>query len=59
MAIVISREGAINPQYKPLTPEQREAAWAHIIKNWTNKNAESFRTMLEGDSGSERRGMNA
>ena len=59
MAIVISREGAMNPQYKPLTPEQREAAWAHIIKNWTNKNAESFRTMLEGDSGSERRSMNA
>lgn len=49
MAIVISREGALNPQYKPLTPEQREAAWAHIIKNWTNKNAESFRTMLEAD----------
>lgn len=49
MAIVISREGALNPQYKPLTPEQREAAWAHIIKNWTNQNAESFRTMLEAD----------
>ena len=49
MAIVISRTGELNPQYKPLTPEQREAAWAHIIKNWTNKNAESFRTMLEDD----------
>ena len=50
MAIVISREGAMNPQYKPLTPEQREAAWAHIIKTWADKNAESFRTMLEADA---------
>ena len=56
MASVISREGAMNPQYKPLTPEQREAAWAHIIKNWTNKNAESFRTMLEADNGINGRG---
>lgn len=51
MAIVISRTGELNPQYKPLTPEQREAAWAHIIKNWTNQNAESFRAMLEGNEG--------
>lgn len=53
MAIVISREGTLNPQYKPLTPEQREAAWAYIIKNWTNKNAESFRTILEADQQKE------
>ena len=59
MEIVISRTGELNPRYKPLTPEQREAAWAHIIKNWTNQNAESFRTMLEADSNSERRDMNA
>ena len=50
MAIVISREGALNPQYKPLTPEQREAAWAHIIKHWADKNAESFRKILESDA---------
>ena len=53
MAIVISRSGELNPQYKPLTPEQREAAWAHIIKNWTNQNAESFRAMLEADQQKE------
>ena len=49
MAIVIARTGELNPQYKPLTPEQREAAWAYIIKHWTDKNAESFRKMLEAD----------
>ena len=50
MAIVISRTGDLNPQLTPLTPEQREAAWAHIIKTWADKNAESFRTMLEADA---------
>lgn len=49
MPIVINRTGELNPQYTPLTPEQREAAWAHIIKTWTDKNYESFRTMLEAD----------
>ena len=49
MAIVISRTGELNPQFTPLTPEQREAAWAHIIKHWADKNAESFRTMLEAE----------
>ena len=50
MAIVINRTGELNPQYTPLTPEQREAAWAHIIKTWTDKNYESFRTLLETES---------
>ena len=50
MAIVINRTGELNPQYKPLTPEQREAAWAYIIKHWTDKNADSFRSMLEAES---------
>lgn len=50
MPIVISRTGELNPRYTPLTPEQREAAWAHIIKTWADKNAESFRTMLEADA---------
>jgi hypothetical protein len=49
MPIVISRTGELNPQFTPLTPEQREKAWAHIIKNWTDKNAASFRDMLEAD----------
>ena len=49
MAIVISRTGDLNPQFAPLTPEQREAAWAHIIKTWADKNAESFRKILEAD----------
>lgn len=52
MAIVISRSGELSPQYQPLTPEQREAAWAHILKHWTDNNADSFRSMLKG---SERR----
>lgn len=50
MPIVISRTGELNPQYTPLTSEQRERAWAYIIKTWTDKNAESFRTMLEADA---------
>lgn len=53
MAIVISRTGEMNPQYKPLTPEQREAAWEHIIHHWLDKNPESFRTMLEADEKKE------
>ena len=50
MAIVISRTGDLNLQFTPLTPEQREAAWAHIIKTWADKNAESFRKILEADA---------
>jgi len=53
MPIVISRKGELNPQYTPLTPEQRERAWAYIIKTWTDKNAESFRKMLEADDVSQ------
>lgn len=53
MAIVISRSGELSPQYQPLTPEQREAAWAHILKHWTDNNAESFRSMLEADKQKE------
>lgn len=49
MPITITRTGELNPQYQPLTPEQREKAWAHIIKNWTDKNAVSFREMLEAE----------
>ena len=49
MAITITKVGELNPQYQPLTPEQREKAWAHIIKNWTDKNAVSFRELLEAD----------
>lgn len=50
MAIVISRTGELNPQYTPLTPEQRERAWAYIVKTWADKNAESFRKILEADA---------
>ena len=50
MAIVISRTGDLNPQFTPLTPEQREKAWAHIVKTWADKNAESFRKILEADA---------
>lgn len=49
MAIVIARTGDIDPRPSPMTPEQREAAWAYIIKNWADKNAASFRTLLETD----------
>ena len=50
MPIVISRTGELNPQYTPLTPEQREKAWAYIVKTWADKNAESFRKILEADA---------
>lgn len=50
MPITIARTGELNPQYKPLTPEQRELAWAHIIRTWADKNAESFRKILEADA---------
>lgn len=51
MPITIARTGELNPQYKPLIPEQRERAWAYIIKTWADKNAESFRKMLEAEDG--------
>jgi len=47
MPITISRTGEMNPQYTPLTPEQKRRAWEYIIKTWADKNAESFRAMLE------------
>ena len=49
MPIVISRTGDMNPQITPLTPEQRERAWAYIIQNWTEKNAPTFLEMLEAE----------
>ena len=53
MAIVISRTGELNPQYQPFTPEQREAAWGHILKVWMDKNEDSLRTLLEADAPKE------
>ena len=50
MPITISRTGEMNPQYTPLTPEQKQRAWEYIIKNWADKNAESFRKKLEADA---------
>lgn len=49
MPIVIARTGEMNPQMPTLTPEQREKAWAYIIRTWTDKNAASFLEILKAE----------
>ena len=47
MAIVISRDGELNPRTTEISQEQREALWAAFVTSWLNKNEEQFRAMLQ------------
>lgn len=47
MAIVISRNGDLNPRTTEVSQEQREALWAAFVTSWLDKNAEQFQTMLQ------------
>lgn len=49
MPIVIVRNGEIPQMSGSYPQERRDTAWATIVKNWTEKNADRFREMLESE----------
>lgn len=53
MPIVIARTGDSNPQYTPITQEQRNALWYALIGSWIDKHPEEFREMIAADSASK------
>ena len=46
MAIVISRNGEMNPQIPTVTQEQRDALWAAFVTSWLDKHQGEFSQML-------------
>lgn len=46
MAIVISRDGELNPRTTAISQEQRDALWAAFVTNWLDKHPEEFREMV-------------
>lgn len=38
MPIVIARNGPVEPVVTGIKPEQRQAAWAHIVRTWADRN---------------------
>lgn len=38
MPIVIARNGPVEPVATGIKPEQRQAAWAHIVRTWADRN---------------------
>lgn len=46
MAIVISREGELNPRSAPISQEQRDALWAAFVTSWLDKHPEEFQEMV-------------
>ena len=53
MPIVIARTGDLNPQYAPITQEQRDALWAAFVTSWVNKHPEEFHEMIASDTSDE------
>ena len=46
MAIVISRDGELNPKTIQISQEQRDALWAAFVTSWLDKHPEEFRGMV-------------
>lgn len=46
MAIVISRNGEMNPQIPAVTQEQRDALWAAFVTSWLDKHPDKLAQML-------------
>ena len=46
MAIVISRDGDLNPRSAPISQEQRDALWAAFVTSWLDKHPEEFRDLV-------------
>ena len=48
MPIVISRTGSVEPvQTSPLTQEQKQALWEHIVLAYCQKHPEQLRSAME------------
>ena len=48
MPIIISRNGPAAPvQTNPLTPEQKQALWEHIVLAYCQKHPEQLRSAME------------
>lgn len=48
MPIVISRNTDDSPVVTgPLTPQQKEELWAHIVRSWVDKNTDRFAAMVK------------
>ena len=46
MAIVISRDGELNPRTTSVSQDQRDALWAAFVTSWLDKHPEEFREMV-------------
>jgi hypothetical protein len=46
MAIVISRDGAMDPRVPPVSQEQRDALWAAFVTSWLDKHPEEFTELI-------------
>ena len=48
MPIVISRSGPVEPvTVNPLTPEQRQALWEHIVLSYCQKHEDQLRALAQ------------
>ena len=48
MPFVISRSGPVEPvTVNPLTPEQRQALWEHIVLSYCQKNEDKLRALAQ------------
>lgn len=48
MPIVISRSGPVEPvTANPLTPEQRQALWEHIVLSYCQSNQDKLRSLVQ------------
>lgn len=45
MAIVVTRSGEVVSTSSPLTQEQTNTAWEHIIRAWARKHPEALRAL--------------
>ena len=46
MAIVISRDGVLDPSVPPVSQEQRNALWAAFVTSWLDKHPEEFSELI-------------
>lgn len=51
MPIVIPRTGDTAPKISAISQEQRDALWAAIVKNWTERNPELFKELISAPAG--------
>lgn len=49
MPFEIPRTGDIPPSVSPLPPDQKNAAWCHIVQAWLDKHPDQFRALVTND----------